>query len=91
MISLFGTRKARRTIRRGRWFKEMAREGQAAKGKGGGEKGEDFAELVGRLCARCEALSREARGLRAENRRLRSRGAEAKSRLERLLLTLPRE
>ena len=55
------------------------------------EKKGDFSELVERLCARCEALSREARDLRSENRRLRSRGAEAKSRLERLLLTLPRE
>ena len=55
------------------------------------EKREDFSELVERLCARCEALAREARDLRGENRRLRSRGAEAKSRLERLLLTLPRE
>lgn len=54
-------------------------------------EGEAFAELVERLCARCEALSREARDLRAENRRLRARGAEAKARLERLLLSLPRE
>lgn len=50
-----------------------------------------LAELVENLCARCDALSREARGLRAENKRLRERGREAKTRLERLLLSLPRE
>ena len=56
----------------------------------GGEFGK-FADLVERLCARCEALSREARDLRAENRRLRGRGLKAKARLERLRLSLPRE
>ena len=51
----------------------------------------ELSELVESLCARCEALSREARDLRAENKRLRERGREAKTRLERLLLSLPRE
>ena len=73
----------------------MAREKDSGGGSGGsGGGGGKFAELRGlveRLCARCEALAREARDLRAENRRLRGRSAKAKAKLERLLLTLPRE
>ena len=69
----------------------MAREKDSEGGGGSGGKFAELRELVERLCARCDALSREARDLRAENRRLRGRNAKAKAKLERLLLTLPRE
>ena len=51
----------------------------------------ELSALVESLCVRCEALAREGRKLRAENRRLRDRGESAKARLERLLLTLPKD
>lgn len=50
---------------------------------------ETLARQVELLCARCDALGREIRRLRAENRRLRDNSSRAKQKIRDIMTQLP--
>ena len=56
-------------------------------------KQEDDSEVLARrveiLCARCEALGREIRDLRGENRRLRQKRDAAKEKIRGIIAKIP--